>query len=421
MQKFARVTAWTLRVSAFATIVALAGCMEERSLNDVATEETQVQSAADLITLAGTPPTEATTNSTYFYQPSADNGGSDPIAYSIENQPQWLNFDTHTGALSGVPSESQVGVSNEIIITATTASAAKSGTIGPFRITVKSGSSVAAANAAPTISGTAPTSVTVNQTYSFTPAAADPNGSALSFSIVNRPSWATFDTATGRLTGAPKIANLGTYSNIVIRVSDGTSSTALAAFSIDVTTAAAMSAVNVAPAISGSPATAITAGAAYSFTPSAVDVNSDTLSFSIQNKPSWATFSAATGQLFGTPASAGTTANIVISVSDGKTTTALSGFSITVANASSGSTGSALLSWTAPTVNADGSVLTDLAGFHVYYGKDPGNLKRVDLAGGNTLQYLAGNLDPGIWYFTISAYNSAGVESAQPAVVSQSI
>jgi hypothetical protein len=178
-----------------------------------------------------------------------------------------------------------------------------------------------------------------------------------------------------------------------------------------------MSAVNIAPAISGTPATAAMLGAAYSFTPSATDVNSDTLTFSIQNKPSWATFNAATGQLVGTPDSAGIAANVVISVSDGKATTKLTPFAITV-SAGAGSHGSALVSWNAPTVKADGSVLTDLAGYHVYYGADPGNLTRADVEGASNLTYTASNLAPGIYYFTVTAYNSAGLESAQPAVIS---
>jgi hypothetical protein len=61
----------------------------------------------------------------------------------------------------------------------------------------------------------------------------------LAFSISNKPSWATFSTATGALTGTPTTAQAGTYSNIVISVSDGTATTALTAFTITVTAAAA--------------------------------------------------------------------------------------------------------------------------------------------------------------------------------------
>jgi hypothetical protein len=71
----------------------------------------------------------------------------------------------------------------------------------------------------------------------------------LTFSITNRPAWAAFNTTTGRLQGTPKPA--GTYSNIVIRVSDGRGASAqLPAFAITVGAAS-----NAAPTISGTPAT----------------------------------------------------------------------------------------------------------------------------------------------------------------------
>jgi hypothetical protein len=92
-----------------------------------------------------------------------------------------------------------------------------------------------AANHAPTISGNAPTAVNASSAYSFVPAAADADGDTLAFSIDNKPDWAAFDTSTGRLSGTPAAADVGTYSNISISVSDGRTSTALDPFAIAVT------------------------------------------------------------------------------------------------------------------------------------------------------------------------------------------
>jgi hypothetical protein len=91
-----------------------------------------------------------------------------------------------------------------------------------------------------------------------------------------------------------------------------------------------------APTISGTPATSVVAGSAYSFTPTATAPSGGTLVFSIKNMPSWAAFNAQTGQLAGTPASAdvGSDANVEISVSDGTASAALSPFGITVTSAS---------------------------------------------------------------------------------------
>ena len=68
------------------------------------------------------------------------------------------------------------------------------------------------------ISGTPTTQIAPKTTYNFRPAARDPEGRTLRFSIVNKPSWAAFSSNSGALTGYPMSAAL--YSNIVIRVSD---------------------------------------------------------------------------------------------------------------------------------------------------------------------------------------------------------
>ena len=60
-----------------------------------------------------------------------------------------------------------------------------------------------------TISGTPSTSVTVGTNYSFTPSATDSDGGALKFSIANAPAWATFNAATGQLSGSPKVDRYG--------------------------------------------------------------------------------------------------------------------------------------------------------------------------------------------------------------------
>ena len=57
--------------------------------------------------------------------------------------------------------------------------------------------------------------------YNFQPKASDPDGNTLTFSIQNKPSWLVFNTTTGKLSGTPSSADVGTYSNIVISVSDG--------------------------------------------------------------------------------------------------------------------------------------------------------------------------------------------------------
>jgi hypothetical protein len=263
------------------------------------------------------------------------------------------------------------------------------------------------ANSPPRISGSPPGNVDVGERYSFTPSAADDDGDSLTFSISSQPSWASFDSSSGRLSGTPSLGDAGTDSGIVITVSDGTDSSSLPAFSITVNTVA----TNSPPAISGTPATSVTVEQSYSFTPTATDADGDSLTFSVSGLPNWASFAANTGALTGTPQAAdvGVYANIVISVSDGQESTSLPEFSITV---DAISLGSATLSWSAPTENEDGTTLTDLAGYKLYWGTTPGTYTdSATIDNPSITTYVVDNLAPGTYEFVATAYNADGVES----------
>jgi hypothetical protein len=358
-------------------------------------------------TISGTPPTSVVVGTAYSFTPSASDPEGNALTYSITNKPLWASFSTATGALNGAPGAVNVGSYANIVISVSDGHASTS--LPAFAINVTN-----APNRAPTISGTPPTSVTAGTAYSFTPTASDPDQNTLGYSIQNRPAWAAFNTSTGRLSGTPTSANVGTFGNIVITASDGNASASLAPFSITVNAAP-----NRAPTISGAPATSVNSGTAYSFQPAAADADGDTLSYQVQNKPAWATFSTTTGRLSGTPITAGAYGNIVISVSDGQASASLPAFSITVAQPTNGS---ATLSWTSPTENTDGTALTNLAGFRIQYGSSPTALTQtIQVANPGLATYVVTGLSSGNWYFAVRAYSSSGAESANSNTVSKAI
>jgi hypothetical protein len=361
-------------------------------------------------TISGTPAGSATIGQAYSFTPTASDADNNSLSFSIANKPAWASFSTSTGRLSGTPAVANVGNYANISISVSDGKGGNA-SLPAFAISVQE-----LPNGTPTISGTPAASVTVGTAYSFTPTASDPDQDTLGYTIQNKPTWAAFTTSTGRLSGTPTSANVGAFSGIVITVSDGDKSAALAPFTITVNAAP-----NRAPTISGTPATSVTAGTAYNFQPSGADADGDTLMYSIQNKPSWATFSTTTGQLSGTPASAGAFSNIAIGVSDNKGGSAsLPAFSITVQ--SQPTTGNATLSWTPPTQNDDGSTLTDLAGFRIQYGSSPSALTQtIQVANAGVATYVVTGLTSGSWYFTVRAYNTSGAESANSAVVSKTI
>jgi hypothetical protein len=275
-----------------------------------------------------------------------------------------------------------------------------------------------------TIAGSPATSVTAGQAYSFTPSAADSQGRTLVFTVTNMPSWAAFNTSSGQLSGTPSAGSVGTYPNIVIAVSDGRRSAALPAFTVQVLAGQASAPPPPPPpTISGTPPTSDVAASPYSFQPSASGPSGMTLSFSVQNKPSWANFSIATGQISGTPTSTqtGTYPNIVLSVSDGAASSALSPFSITV-TAATPTTGNATVTWVPPTQNTDGSALTTLAGIRIYYGASSSNLNQsVQVGGATQTNYTINGLASGTWYFGGVAYTTTGAQSAMSGLVSATI
>jgi hypothetical protein len=176
-----------------------------------------------------------------------------------------------------------------------------------------------------------------------------------------------------------------------------------------------------APTISGTPGAQAMQGQQYTFTPTASDANGDTLTFSILGTPAGWTFNASTGQLSGTPtgAQAGMTfSNIRISVSDGTATVNLAAFSVTVVATA---TGSALLSWTPPTQNTDGSALTNLSGYRVYWGTSQGNYTNSTTIGNGLSSYVVDQLTPATWYFALTAVNSTGAESAYSNIATKQV
>lgn len=274
---------------------------------------------------------------------------------------------------------------------------------------------IVSTNTAPTISGSPAGSVTTGQSYAFTPTAADAEGNTLTFSIANRPGWASFSASTGRLSGTPSSSAAGEYIDIRVSVSDGQASASLAPFSIVV------NAANSAPTLGGTPPTSAREGLAYSFIPTSGDADGDALTFSIVNRPSWASFDTSTGKLSGTPGTGtvGSYADITIKVSDGQATVSLPAFTIGVQQASMGS---ATLSWQAPTTRTDGTPLTNLAGYHIRYGTALGSYNNVvTIPNGGITSAVVSNLPPATYYFVASAYDTTGAESNNSSAVSKTI
>jgi hypothetical protein len=193
--------------------------------------------------------------------------------------------------------------------------------------------------------------------------------------------------------------------------------------------------------ISGTPAASVVAGQAYAFRPAATAPSGATVQYSIAGRPAWATFNLNTGALTGTPTSAdvGVNVGVQITASDGTTSVATAPFEITVnppaaASSSPASTltppatanstaGNVTLGWAAPTENTNGTNLTNLGGYKIYYGTVSKQYSTtISVSSPATLSYVIDALTVGqTYYFAVTAVSAAGIESSYSPEISATI
>ncbi|NOX75858.1 MAG: tandem-95 repeat protein [Gammaproteobacteria bacterium] len=359
------------------------------------------------------------------------------------------------------------------------------------------------ANNAPSISGSPASNVALGGSYSFTPTVVDSDlNDTLMFSINNPPDWANFDATTGILSGTPAVGDTGTTtSNIIISVSDGTDSAALAAFSITVTndtppvavddnvvgtednvsiiavlandTDAENDTLNILSVTQPVNGGASISGRNVTYSPNANYFGTDTFTYTADDGmggSDTATVTIVVEPVNDTPIAQPDSANvtqgntvtiallgndtglgdgsIVVSITsatssgiltnnndgtisytpntnftgtdnfvyqiidaDGQTSTANG--TITV-EASGGSTGTAILSWLMPSTREDASSISpsEIAGYRIYHGTNAGNLTLIDtVTDSSVTEYTVGSLATGIHYFSVTTYDVDGSES----------
>ncbi len=287
--------------------------------DETTTVNITVENSNDAPIMEVTPVTKVAQGDTYtsFTPTVTDEDVGDSRLFSLTNAPDWMSIDSNTGEVSGTRAltNDDVGTYSGIILTVTDSGGATA--THTFTVTVTN------SNDAPTISGTAGDQADEDALYSFTPTATDPDGDPLLFSIVNRPSWATFDTATGRLSGTPTNNDVRTTNDIVISVTDGAMSVSLSSFNLTVIN------TNDAPTIGGLPIITINEEEPYHFRPTANDIDvGDTQTFTLSGNPSWLSIDSNDGTVSGS-AEVGVF-NLVLTVSDNDGLTDTLSFTLTV-------------------------------------------------------------------------------------------
>jgi hypothetical protein len=386
-------------------------------------------------TISGTPTTEVEQDNFYLFSPDASDADGDTLTFSIVNQPSWSSFNMNTGVLNGTPTNGDIGTTSGIVISVSDGIDTVS--LPSFSITVTSAPAPGGEFnfAAATFSVTEGAVATLEITRSNASGGATVYYGTYGISAVHAedyqgtvPTAVNFaDGETSRTISIATIDDTTVEDNEQFEVVLSSPSTNYSLGSVTSTVVTINDndvAVNNPPTINGNPTTSVAVNSTYSFTPSAGDIDGDALTFSISNAPSWATFNATSGTLSGTPGTgdAGAYQNIVISVSDGTVSASLAAFTITVTD-STPSTGSATLTWLAPTSNVDETPITDLAGFNIYYGTAPGAYDNViNINNPGISSYVIENLTANTTYhFAVTAVDMAGNESTYSNPVSATI
>jgi hypothetical protein len=84
--------------------------------------------------------------------------------------------------------------------------------------------------------------------------------------------------------------------------------------------------------------------------------------------------------------------------------------------------GTATLTWSPVTRDAQGNELLNLAGYKVYYGTSPRALYSVVVVPDPHLStYVVHELAPGSWYFAVAAYTTSNVEGPRSNTVAKDV
>ena len=256
--------------------------------------------------ISGTPAGSVTQGSTYSFTPTAIDVDGDILVFSITNQPGWAAFDSATGALTGIPSNGDVGISSGVTIAVSDGTFSAS--LPAFSITVTN------ANDAPTATSAVITTAEDVASAAVIPSVTDPDtGDSHTFVIVTPPLHGTASIVDNQLVYTPT-ANYFGPDSFTFRATDS------GGLTIDGTASVTVVAVNDAPVAADGTLTVSDYGPGTGLLV-ASDIDSSNLTYSIVTQGSQGTVTitdAATGAYSYTPnATANGTDSFTIKANDG--------------------------------------------------------------------------------------------------------
>src|SRR3989338_8137317 len=242
--------------------------------------------------------TNAAEDVTYNYQFMATDVDYDTLTYILITKPEGMSIDTSTGIISWKPSYNQAGSHNVVV------QASDGEFTAQQNFTIK----VENMNRPPSFSFTGSKTVNEGQLLQFDILATDPDGDTLTYLSDNLPKGATL--SGNKFSWTPDYTQSGAY-DIRFVVLDGKGALALQNVLTLVNNA------NRAPVITSSPITTAILNEKYTYAVQAIDLDNETLKFSLSTDASGILIGNSSGQINFTPSSIGVF-NVNISVTDGR-------------------------------------------------------------------------------------------------------
>jgi hypothetical protein len=342
---------------------------------------------ATLVSIAVTPPNPSIAKGTTV-QLAATGTFSDGTTQDLTAQVIWSSSD------AGVATVGTSGLATSIAAGSTTVTATSGSISGSDSLTVTPATlvSIEVAPANQSISQGTSQQCTATGTFS------DDTTQDLTASAI----WSSSNT------GVATVSNAADSNGLAASVAAGTTTITAASGSITGSTSLTVNPATLV-SITVTPSNpSITQGANQQFT--ATGTFSDSTTQNLTAAVTWNSSAAGVASISNAAGSKG----LATAVAPGTTTiTAVSGGvsgSATLTVTAITVTKSATLAWNAPTTNTDGTSLTDLAGYKIYYGTSSGNYA-TSVNVGNVTTYTINNLSTGTYYFAVTAYDSSAVES----------
>lgn len=264
------------------------------------------------LTISGTPQATVASGTAYSFLPTAQDPQSDPLTFSITNQPAWATFDPATGLLSGTPTADQIGTTSGIVISVSDGTSTKSLPAFDLQVTEPSANS-----SAPVITSTALTTAVEGMPFSYQVVATDADpGSAFTYSLTAAPIGMAIDTS-GLITWTPTADGVGSHT-VTTKVADNGSPAKETeqTFTLNVTALVPPSNPN-APVIQSIAPKHAQQGTTFTYQVQAVDANGDAITYSLETAPVGMTIDPATGAVsWPVPAAGNGTQIARIAVSD---------------------------------------------------------------------------------------------------------